>query len=122
MAESNGERLVISVQEGRAVPGAVQRYELDEPQVKPVDKAVKPELSGNDQALEKALRAMRTAMSQELRMPPYTIFADKTMYDLIAKKPETMEELLDVYGIGQAKAEKYGELILKILKDGRQEA
>lgn len=95
---------------------------VEKPQETYIEKAVKPELSGNDQALEKALRAMRTAKSQELRLPPYTIFADRTIYDLILKKPGTMDELLNVYGIGAAKAEKYGDLILKILKDGGQEA
>jgi len=60
-----------------------------------------------------------------MRVPPYTIFRDRTIYDLIVKKPKTKEELTGIYGIGQAKAEKYGDMILKILEnggDGGQEA
>ena len=122
VAESNGEHLYISFDKVVLMQAPFSGASADEPQEIHVEKAVKPELSGNDQALEKALRAMRTAKSQELKLPPYTIFADKTMYDLILKKPATMDELLNVYGIGTAKAEKYGEQILKILKDRGQEA
>ena len=122
VAESNGERLYIAFDKVALMQAPFSGASVEEPQETRAEKAVKPELSGNEQALEKALRAMRTAKSQELRLPPYTIFADKTIYDLILKKPRTMDELLNVYGIGEAKAEKYGDLILKILKDGGQEA
>jgi ATP-dependent DNA helicase RecQ len=74
-----------------------------------------PGLSDSDLALEKALREARRSKAKELKVPPYTIFQDKTIYDLIVKKPKTKDELTGVYGIGQAKAEKYGDLILAVL-------
>lgn len=72
-------------------------------------------LSGKDAEIEKALRNMRLSISREKSVPPYTVFGDRTIYDLIAKKPQNKKELLDIYGIGEAKAEKYGDLILEAI-------
>ncbi len=119
LAESNGERLEISFKNIELFQAPFEeKHEQEQPAEAPIKPAIKekaPELSGKDLEIEKALRSERAAKAREMRMPPYTIFADKTIYDLIAKKPKTKEELLGVYGIGQAKAEKYGEMILKIL-------
>lgn len=116
-AESNGERLSVSFRN-------IELYQapFDKGTEKKADIPVKnampagtPAISEEDRVLEKALRDARRAKASELRVPPYTIFQDKTIYDLIAKKPKTKDELQGVYGIGQAKAEKYGDLILKVL-------
>ncbi|MCD1293411.1 ATP-dependent helicase [Methanocella sp. CWC-04] len=77
--------------------------------------AIKPELSGIDVDIEKALRALRTSLSKEMNSPPYTIFNDRTIYDLIAKKPKNKEELLGIYGIGQSRVDKFGDAILSAL-------
>ncbi len=119
VAESNGERLAILFKNIELFQAPFEEnQEVEKPADVPLKHIVKekaPELSGTDQAIEKALRNERAAIAREMRIPPYTIFADKTIYDLIAKKPKTKEELLGVYGIGQAKSEKYGDMILKIL-------
>jgi replicative superfamily II helicase len=128
LAESNGERLYIAFDKVALMQapfngsGTERDTPVEKIESRAKEKMQKPEMSESDQLLEKALRAMRTAKSQESGLPPYTIFADRTLYDLILKKPATKEELLDIYGIGAAKAEKYGDMILQILKDRRQEA
>jgi superfamily II DNA helicase RecQ len=111
LAESNGERLSVSFKNVELFQAPFEEMHEMAAVIKPAG----PQLSEDDRALEKALRDMRNARAREMRVPPYTIFQDKTIYDLIAKKPKTKEELTGVYGIGRAKAEKYGELILKIL-------
>ena len=45
--------------------------------------------------------------------PAFTIFNDETLRDLAKKRPENLDELLSVYGIGPAKAEKFGQDLLK---------
>jgi replicative superfamily II helicase len=75
----------------------------------------KPELSENDKKLEKSLRSLRTSLAKEKSVPPYTIFMDRTLYELIIKKPKDKESLKEVYGIGQAKIDRYGDIILKII-------
>ncbi len=115
-AESHGERLSVSFSSVEMYQAPFeQKQEVIAPEAREKVIAKPPELSEGDRALEKALRGMRNARAREMRVPPYTIFQDKTIYDLIAKKPKTKEELTGVYGIGQAKAEKYGDLILKVL-------
>jgi ATP-dependent DNA helicase RecQ len=114
LAESNGERLSVSFKKLELFQAPFE----EKPGVAEVMGQAEPRLSEQDRALEKALRDMRYMKAREMRVPPYTIFQDRTIYDLVAKKPRTREELTGVYGIGQAKAEKYGDLILQILSGG----
>ena len=68
-------------------------------------------------AITDALRKWRKKAAEELKIPPYVIFGDKTMLDVAAKKPKTERELLECYGIGESKAEKFGYYILRIVKE-----
>lgn len=61
------------------------------------------------------LRALRRRLAEEGRVPPYMIFSDKTLTDLVAKRPGSKEALLDVFGLGAVKVERYGEAILETL-------
>ena len=69
-----------------------------------------------DEALEE-LRAWRKKRANEDSVPPYVIFGDRTMMDIAAKKPKNIHELMDCYGIGENKAERFGEMILRIVRD-----
>ena len=60
-----------------------------------------------------ALKKWRRKTAEEMNVPPYVIFGDRTMNDIALKKPASMEELLACSGIGEAKAEKFGRGILK---------
>ena len=63
------------------------------------------------------LRSWRTKTAEENSVPPYIIFGDKTINDIAAKKPRTHSALLDVFGLGEAKASKYGTAIIRIVVD-----
>ena len=74
----------------------------------------------NDKIAEKIitdLRTWRKRKADDMNVPPYVIFGDKTMFDLAAKKPKNKTELLMIYGIGQAKAEQFGSTILRIITE-----
>jgi ATP-dependent DNA helicase RecQ len=78
--------------------------------------------SGDEKDLEALriiteLKVWRKKIAQEMNVPPYVIFGDKTMYDIAVKKPQELSELLNVHGIGQAKAEQFGRRILKIVRN-----
>ena len=76
--------------------------------------------SENDETAAKImenLRNWRKRKAEDLNVPPYVIFGDKTLQDLATKKPKNKTELLNVYGIGEAKAEQFGKLILRIIND-----
>jgi ATP-dependent DNA helicase RecQ len=71
--------------------------------------------SPEDRRLEERLRALRRELAARSGVPPYVIFADRTLYDLMARRPRSREELLEVFGIGAAKADKLGPAILNVL-------
>lgn len=61
------------------------------------------------------LKAWRKRKADDMNVPPYIIFGDKTMYDIAAKKPKDKQELLNVYGMGTVKVENFGNSILRII-------
>ena len=73
--------------------------------------------SAENAALIDALKKWRRREASEANVPPYVIFGDKTLYELVALKPRTREDLLLVTGIGERKAERYGDGILRTIRD-----
>ena len=65
--------------------------------------------------LLKRLKDWRKGISKSLNIPSYVIMHDKTIADIIDKKPEDLENLKEIYGMGQKKIIKYGEEILNII-------
>ena len=74
-------------------------------------------LSAEDAGLYEAIKDWRRHAAEEENVPPYVIFGDRTIEDLILKKPRTVRELLNVFGIGKIKAEKFGSAILKLVEN-----
>jgi ATP-dependent DNA helicase RecQ len=68
-----------------------------------------------DPALFEALRAWRAEQAKTQGVPAYVILHDKTLHELAARRPASADDLLDVPGIGQAKAERYGAEVLQIV-------
>jgi len=71
----------------------------------------------NGEKIVEALKAWRKRKADDMNVPPYVIFGDKTMLDLAAKKPKNKTQLLTVYGIGEAKADQFGKTILGIIEE-----
>lgn len=69
-----------------------------------------------DEELFKTLRLYRKDKSRIEKVKPYILFSDKTLIEISNRKPETLEELLEIQGIGERKIRNYGEDILKIIK------
>lgn len=74
-------------------------------------------LPQNDELFE-ALRTLRRAFAEKQGVPPFVIFSDKTLRDMCVVMPTTLNDMLDVKGIGQSKLERYGEAFLEVLKAG----
>jgi ATP-dependent DNA helicase RecQ len=72
--------------------------------------------TSSDPALFEALRAWRAEQAKTQGVPAYVILHDKTLHELAARRPASTDELLDVPGIGQAKAERYGAGLLEIMQ------
>ena len=65
--------------------------------------------------LFEALRAWRDELARTQGLPAYVILHDKTLHELATRGPQRMDELLDVAGIGEAKAVRYGAALLELL-------
>ena len=70
-----------------------------------------------DDNLYERLRAVRTELAREQEVPPYIICSNATLEDMCRVHPRTHEELLGVSGIGEAKAQRYGERFLAVLRE-----
>lgn len=69
-----------------------------------------------DRPLWEALRACRRRLAEEHGVPPYVIFHDVTLRDMLERRPQTPGELLDVSGVGDSKLERFGADFLEVLQ------
>ncbi len=65
-----------------------------------------------DSELFEALRVLRFRLSQEEKVPAYIIFSNATLSDMAEKAPKSMGEFLEVSGVGEVKASKYGRVFI----------
>jgi ATP-dependent DNA helicase RecQ len=70
-----------------------------------------------DEALFEALRAVRRRLASEQAVPPYVIFSDRTLRDMAARRPASRDDLLQISGIGEHKADEYGERFLRAIAE-----
>ncbi|WP_087066694.1 DNA helicase RecQ [Intestinibacillus massiliensis] len=68
-------------------------------------------------ALMDALKQLRKQIATRGGRPAYTVFTDASLADMCRKLPENREEFLSVSGVGQSKADKYGEAFLACIKE-----
>lgn len=73
--------------------------------------------SPEDALLYNKIKEWRKKIAEEQNVPPYVIFGDKTLEDLVIKKPESERKLLQVFGIGEVKAEKIGSQLIRLLQE-----
>jgi ATP-dependent DNA helicase RecQ len=71
--------------------------------------------AGQDPALRDALRDWRARKSKEMGVPPYTLFWDRTLDELCARRPATRLELLSIWGIGEQKQRIFGAELLDLI-------
>ena len=70
-----------------------------------------------DDALLKQLKDLRKAQSKKMDVPPYVVFQDPSLHDMALKYPISMEELLNINGVGEGKAKKYGKPFVEFIQN-----
>lgn len=75
------------------------------------------DLSTRDRELFDLLRDWRVEMAKAKGVPPYVIFHDKTLATIATERPTDLVELLQISGVGEKKAGRYGEDIARIVLD-----
>lgn len=78
---------------------------------KPKDEWLRTE---REERIWQALRQWRSGKAKAEEVPAYVICGDKTLRDIVEKMPQTVAELHDIYGLGEAKIQKFGLEILEI--------
>ena len=68
-----------------------------------------------DAALLASLKSLRRDIAKDIRQPAYVVFNDRTLLDMVTLRPETLDQMHLVHGVGQAKLEKYGTAFLKVI-------
>ena len=59
-------------------------------------------------------------LARERGVPPYVIFHDSTLHDMVQRRPKTIDELHDVYGVGARKAATFGDAFLDAIRTFRR--
>ncbi|MEP7155954.1 MAG: RQC domain-containing protein, partial [Betaproteobacteria bacterium] len=73
------------------------------------------DISAHDETLWQALRETRLRLAREQGVPPYVIFHDATLQEMLAKRPQNMAEFATISGVGERKLLRYGEAFLDVL-------
>ncbi|ANU20461.1 ATP-dependent DNA helicase RecQ [Planococcus plakortidis] len=76
-------------------------------------------IATNDPLFEE-LRTVRKKLADEAGVPPFVIFSDRSLQDMVARKPKDEEAFLEVNGVGTNKLEKYGTHFLEAIRGMRQ--
>ena len=73
-----------------------------------------------DRDLFDALRDVRLRLARERGVPPYVIFHDTTLRDMIQRRPRTLDDLHHIYGVGAKKAADFGDAFLDAIRTFRR--
>ncbi|OWJ75467.1 DNA helicase RecQ [Haematobacter genomosp. 1] len=74
-----------------------------------------------DAPLLSALKAKRRALAEAQGVPAYVVFTDKTLIEMVERRPRTLDQMAGVSGVGAKKLESYGPAFLAVLNDERAE-
>jgi ATP-dependent DNA helicase RecQ len=69
-----------------------------------------------DTPLWEALRARRLELAKAQGVPPYVVFHDATLSEMVARRPRTLSEFAQISGVGERKLEAYGEPFLDVIR------
>ena len=73
-----------------------------------------------DSDLFDVLRSVRLRLARERGVPPYVIFHDTTLRDMVVRRPKTVDDLHEVYGVGAKKAADFGDAFLDAIRTFRR--
>ncbi|WP_338645991.1 DNA helicase RecQ [Flavobacterium sp. KS-LB2] len=68
-----------------------------------------------DELLMGMLRDLRKKVAKKLSVPPFVVFQDPSLEDMALKYPISQEELINIHGVGEGKAKKYGKEFLELI-------
>jgi len=89
------------------------REDVDKPKARRSKTTYTLELEDED--LMQALKSVRKEIAEDNDVPPYVVFHDATLLEMIQHRPASLSDMLEISGVGQAKLQKYGQTFLDTL-------
>ncbi|MFO7630921.1 MAG: DNA helicase RecQ [Caldilinea sp.] len=77
--------------------------------------------SSYDAQLFSRLRILRRSLADDLHIPAYVIFGDRTLIEMATRLPQSIEEMRAVYGVGEFKLKQFGEKFVECVRTFCQE-
>ncbi len=77
--------------------------------------AVKTLVRDEDAPLLSALKAKRRALAEAQKVPAYVVFTDKTLIEMAETRPDTLDQMARISGVGAKKLESYGRAFLEVI-------
>ncbi|MGI9425957.1 MAG: DNA helicase RecQ [Hyphomicrobiaceae bacterium] len=97
----------LAIRKPRATPSATKRQSRS--------RAPSVLISTDDRKLYDALKGLRKDLATDAGVPPYMICHDRTLADLASQRPQTVDALADINGLGVKKISRYGDAFLKTI-------
>ena len=83
-----------------------------------IEKNINTELFKSiDENLVVYLKKLRKKIAIDTNVPPYVVFQENSLEDMALKYPLKKSELLNIVGVGEGKAQRYGDQFLKLIND-----
>ena len=79
-------------------------------------------LDGGDVALLAGLKALRLELAKARGVPAYVVFPDRTLADMVRRRPRTEAEFAEVNGVGAAKLKQFAEPFLAAINGAPRDA
>ncbi len=83
--------------------------------------ADKKPLNESDRPLFEALRVLRKTLADENSVPPFVIFHDKTLLEMVTEQPNNLAEMAEINGVGEQKLSRFGEAFLSVIQTYQSE-
>jgi ATP-dependent DNA helicase RecQ len=100
---------------GKATVAYAMREERAEPTAR--RRTAERRATAPEDSLFEALRGLRTELARAEGVPAYVVFSNATLADMAAKRPADMVDFMDVSGVGEYKAARYGRAFLEVIRN-----
>ena len=117
LARSGEHSVLIITSAGRDVLKGDYVPVLTRPKLQQSTTSLEDKWKDVDRGLFECLRQLRMQIAEEHQVPPYVILGDMTLRELARYRPTTETQLLQIYGIGEQKQEKYGAAVCRQIRD-----
>ncbi len=98
------------------VMGRKRKVEIAVEEKRKIEKTT-TSLAADEQRLFEELRGLRKRIADAQMVAPYVVFPDKTLQNLAQQRPQTLDEFMNISGVGSRKLNKYGKQFIQVIRN-----